>query len=279
MEKIDIFATEIRLKTSQMLRHVGYGHLGAALSTVETLAVLYDEVMRYDVNDPESMERDWFVLSKGHGGPSYYATLSLKGFFADEELFTLNQNGTNLPSHPDRLRVRGVDVTTGSLGQGVSQAVGVAKGLKVQDIDRNVFCIVGDGECNEGQVFEAAQFAVSKKLDNFVLYIDDNKKQLDGTTEAISIHYDFKKVFEALGFNAVMVDGSSTTEILKATRAAIKNKNGKPHCIVLDTTKSQGIKYFEEMSDNHHVRFDDQGLKELDKAIAQMKEELSNGNA
>lgn len=279
MEKLERFATEIRLKTSQMLRHVGYGHLGAALSTVETLAVLYDEVMKYDVNDPESMDRDWFVLSKGHGGPSYYATLSMKGFFDDEELFTLNQNGTNLPSHPDRLRVRGVDVTTGSLGQGVSQAVGVAKGLKVQNIDRNVFCIVGDGECNEGQVFEAAQFAVSKRLDNFILYIDDNKKQLDGTTEEISIHYDFEKVFKALGFNATKVDGSSTSEILEATHKALAHKDGKPHCIVLDTTKSQGIKYFEDMKDNHHVRFDEEGLKELDKAILKMEEVLANGNA
>lgn len=279
MKNLDLFATEIRLKSSEMLLNMGYGHLGASLSTIETLAVLYGEVMKYDPKNPKADDRDWFVLSKGHGATSYYAALSLVGFFPDEILFTLNQNGTTLPSHPDRLTVKGVDVTTGSLGQGISQAVGVAKGLKIQGKENNVFCIVGDGECNEGQVFEAAQFAVSKELDNFVLYIDDNKKQLDGTTAEVSIHYDFEKVFGALGFDSVYVDGSSTSAILEATNAAIANKNGKPKCIVLDTTKCQGIKYFEDMADNHHIRFGDADRAELEAAIAEMKEEVSNGNA
>lgn len=271
-------ATRIRLKTCEMLRHVGFGHLGAALSIVETLAVLYGEVMHIDPKLPESLDRDWFVLSKGHGGPSYYATLALRGYFDESVLFTLNQNKTTLPSHPDRLKVNGVDVTTGSLGQGISQAVGVAKGLKIQDISRNVYCIVGDGECNEGQVWEAVQFAVSQKLDNFYLFVDDNKKQLDGYREAISLRANFKELFEAFGFDTRAVNGNSTNDIKEAILAAQQVK-GIPHCIVLDTIKAQGIPYFETMLDNHHIRFTAQDLAELDQAMDQMRRGLEHGNA
>lgn len=240
------FATEIRILTSEALLHAGFGHLGAALSIVETLAVLYNKIMRYDVANPKSMDRDWFVLSKGHGGPSYYATLALKGFIAQETMFTLNQNGTTLPSHPDRQLINGVDITTGSLGQGISQAAGVAKGLQLQNINRDVYCIVGDGECNEGQVWEAAQFAVNQKLDNFFLFIDDNKKQLDGYRKDISFDVDFVKLFDTLGFDTQLVDGTSTDAIEQAI-VSTKKVKGKPHCIVLDTIKCQGIPYFEQM--------------------------------
>lgn len=272
------FATKIRLKTCEMLLHTGYGHLGAALSIVETLAVLYDKIMTIDPNNPELTNRDWFVLSKGHGGPSYYATLALKGFFKEEKLFTLNQNNTELPSHPDWLKIEGVDVTTGSLGQGVSQAVGVAKGLQIQNKESFVYCIVGDGECNEGQVYEAAIFAVAENLDNFILFVDNNKKQLDGYTSDISIKYDFKTFFETLGFDAYSVDGNNVNEIEAAIRQAQKVSN-KPHCIVLDTTKCQGIPYFENMLDNHHIRFNEQDKAHLIEAINLMKEELNHGNA
>lgn len=272
------FATKIRLKTCEMLRHVGFGHLGAALSIVETLAVLYSEMMHIDPKNPESMDRDWFVLSKGHGGPSYYATLALRGYFDESELFTLNQNETTLPSHPDRLKVKGVDVTTGSLGQGISQAVGVAKGLQIQDIDRKVYCVIGDGECNEGQVWEAVQFAVSQNLDNFYLFVDDNKKQLDGFREAISLRANFKELFEAFGFDTRTVNGGST-EAIKAAIIGAQQVLGKPHCIVLDTIKAQGIPYFETMADNHHIRFTAEDLAELDKAIDRMRRGLEHGNA
>ena len=280
MKKLDLFATEIRLKSSEMLLNMGYGHLGASFSIIETLAALYSgELMKFDPKNPKMEDRDWFVLSKGHGATSYYATLSLLGYFDDSILYTLNHNGTSLPSHPDRLKVVGVDATTGSLGQGVSQAVGIAKGLKIQNKNNRVFSIIGDGEANEGQVFEAAQFAVSKKLDNFVLYIDDNKKQLDGTTDEISIHYNFKNVFEALGFDAVDVDGADAHAILDATQNLLAKQNGKPKCIVLDTVKGQGIEYFAELKDNHHVRFTDSEKELLAEAIATMKEEINNGNA
>ena len=144
-------ACEIRIATLKSLIHLGFGHFGGCMSVVETLAVLYGEVMNIDPGDPDWPERDYFVLSKGHAGPALYSTLALKGYFPVAELSTLNQNGTRLPSHPDRLKTRGVDATTGSLGQGISIAGGMALSHKLAQRTTRVFCIVGDGELNEGQ--------------------------------------------------------------------------------------------------------------------------------
>ncbi|WP_231723292.1 hypothetical protein [Caviibacter abscessus] len=145
MKDTKIFARKIRINILKMLINLGFGHYGGSLSCVETLAVLYNEVMKFDPNNPNSCERDYLVLSKGHAGPALYATLALKGFFPLEDLLTLNINGTNLPSHPDRLKTKGVDITTGSLGQGISIASGIAKALKIQQKENRVFCIIGDG--------------------------------------------------------------------------------------------------------------------------------------
>lgn len=272
------FAAQIRLKTCEMLLHAGFGHLGGALSIVETLAVLYGSVMKLDPQRPDLKDRDWFVLSKGHGGPSYYAALALKGYFDESVLFTLNQNGTSLPSHPDRLKIRGVDVTTGSLGQGVSQAAGIAKGLRIQKLPGRVYCIVGDGECNEGQVWEAVQFAAMQRLDNFVLFVDDNKKQLDGYRRDVSLEADLAEIFRAFGYNTQTVDGADAQAIESAVCTA-QTVEGKPHCIVLDTKKCQGIAYFEQLPDNHHIRFNEAEKKELQAAIDGMKRGLGYGNA
>ena len=258
------FAKEIRLKTLEMLRHTGFGHIGASMSIVETLAVLFNEKMTQD---------DWFVLSKGHGGPSYYATLHLKGHFEEAMLFTLNQNGTHLPSHPDRLLIPGVQVTTGSLGQGISQAVGVAKGLKMQGLKGNVYCIVGDGEFNEGQVSEAIQFASQQKLDNFYLFIDHNKKQLDGYTNEVSSHLNYEALLAVYGYETKTIKGDDVTAI--SQELSKFHEQGKPKGIVLDTIKGQGVPYFENLLDNHHVRFSEEELGILDEAIENLKKELA----
>jgi transketolase len=155
------------------------------MSVVETLAVLYGAVMKIDPADPDWPERDYFVLSKGHAGPALYSTLAIKGYFPMEELSTLNQNGTRLPSHPDRLKTRGVDATTGSLGQGISIAGGMALSHKLAGRANRVFCIVGDGELNEGQCWEAFQFIAHHRLNNLTVFVDWNKLQLDGRLDEI----------------------------------------------------------------------------------------------
>lgn len=251
MEK---FAKNIRKETLKMLLNRGFGHIGGAMSIVETLAVLYSN-MKINPKDPKNLDRDFLVLSKGHAGPSLYATLALKGFFPLETLMTLNDNGTILPSHPDRNLTPVIDMTTGSLGQGVSAAVGIALGLLRDGSERQVYCIVGDGELNEGQCWEAIQFAANSKLTNFTLLVDNNKKQLDGTTDEICETFSILEKLRSFGFHSMQVKGNSVGEI----ETALKSDNfGKPKAIVLDTIKGQGVKYFEDLKANHHVRFNDE---------------------
>lgn len=268
-EEIQNFATDIRKETLKMLLHRGFGHLGGAMSIVETLAVVYSR-MKIDKDNPKMADRDYFILSKGHAGPALYSTLALKGFFSLDTLNTLNVNGTILPSHPDKRLTPGIDMTTGSLGQGISVAVGLSIGLKRDKSPRKVYCIVGDGELNEGQCWEAIQFAAHNKLNNFVLFIDNNKKQLDGTVEEICKTFDFVEKLQSFGFDAVRVDGKSVEAIDKA----LELQKDKPLCIVLDTIKGQGVKYFEELKSNHHVRFSDEQKKILEEAIKDLERGL-----
>lgn len=273
MNECEVFATKIRLETCKMLKERGFGHLGGALSIVEVLAVLFNDVMNINPQNPKYIDRDYFVLSKGHGGPSYYATLALKGYFDVEELKTINNDNTNIPSHPDRLKTIGVDVSTGSLGQGISLAVGLAKGFAMSNKINQVYTIVGDGECNEGQVWEAFQFVAHHKLDNLLIFIDENHKQLDGLTKDVLNPFDLAKKVESFGLYVQRVDGSSITAIKDAIAEA-KNKTGIPCCIVLDTIKGQGIPYFEKLADNHHIRFDGESNYQLDKAIQVLTRQL-----
>lgn len=165
------FATEIRIGTIESIKSRGFGHVGGTLSMADTLAVLYKKFMNVDANDPQKADRDKLVCSKGHAGPAVYATLALCGFFPYEQLKTLNQPGTKLPSHCDK-KLAGIDATTGSLGQGTSQAVGIALADKLQGHDSKTYVVVGDGELNEGQCWEAAMFTAGKKLDNLTWFID-----------------------------------------------------------------------------------------------------------
>ncbi len=275
-EDLKLFSAQIRLETCKMLAHRGFGHLGGALSIVETLSVLFGSKMKVDPKHPDWSGRDYFVLSKGHAGPSYYATLALKGYFPKDVLYTLNENGTILPSHPDRLRTPGVDTTTGSLGQGISLAVGIAKALKLDGIPNKVYSIVGDGECNEGQVWEAFQFAAHQKLDNLIVFIDENRKQLDGLTVDVNNPFDLRAKMEAFGFYALRVDGSSEQAISDAIDDCF-NHPGQALCIVLDTVKGQGVDYFEKLADNHHIRFASDSKAELEKAIEELEKVVSLG--
>lgn len=252
---------------------MGFGHYGGSLSIVETLAVLYGEKMNVSPETKDDPDRDYFVLSKGHGGPSLYATLFLRGFFEEEWLYTLNKNGTNLPSHPDRNKIPGVDMTTGSLGQGISAATGIALGNRLAGRESYTYCIVGDGELNEGQCWEAIQMAAHHKLDRLIVFVDDNKMQLDGPTAEINNPFDFVEKFAAFGFASERVDGSSIEEISAAVDRA-KKVQGKPVAIVLDTIKGQGIPYLEEMENNHHLRPDEKMNESIREAIEVLEKEI-----
>lgn len=228
----------------------GFGHIGGSLSVCDLLAVLYSKVMKYKVDDPKWPERDKLVCSKGHAGPAIYATLALKGFFPKEELATLNRPHTNLPSHCDKNKTPGVDCTTGSLGQGTSQAVGMALGDKLKGRDCRTFLIVGDGEINEGQCWEAAMFTAAKKITNLIWIVDDNKKQLDGPTAEVLPTYDLRAKFEAFGFDAVRVPGNDVCALHKALTKKVEDK---PIAIIMDNVKGSGVKAIEETAANHSM--------------------------
>ncbi len=267
------FAKKIRYYTLKELNNIGYGHYGGALSIIETLAVLYGKYLNVDPKNPNSMDRDFFILSKGHAGPSYYATLAIKGFFPLEKLMTLNANGTRLPSHPDRNYVEGVDMTTGSLGQGISVAAGAAYKFKYSDKPNRVYTIVGDGELNEGQCWEAIQFIAHNKLNNLTIFVDDNKKQLDGYTDDICKTFDFVEKFKAFGLNSFKVDGNDVNAIDKAINEAINYKDTAT-VIVLDTIKGQGVKLVEDTMDNHHIRLSDTQKVDLSEFVNKLENEL-----
>ncbi|MEH6941081.1 transketolase [Bacillus sp. JJ722] len=253
MNELEQFRDEMRLLTLKELYKRGFGHYGGSLSVIETLTILYGEVMKVDPANPTWEDRDFLVLSKGHAGPALYAALALKGFFPEEMLYTLNNNGTHLPSHPDRTLTPGIDMTTGSLGQGISVATGVALSHKLTGKSNYTYSIVGDGELNEGQCWEAFQFAAHHKLNNLIVFIDDNKKQLDGLTTDIINPFDFAEKMKAFGFFTMRVDGSSLEEIYEAILRG-KSQTEQPVAIVLDTIKGQGVPYIEQMESNHHIR-------------------------
>ncbi|MBO1720446.1 transketolase [Extibacter sp. GGCC_0201] len=250
------FATQIRIGTVEAIKSRGFGHIGGALSICDALAVLYGSQMRVDPGNPKMPQRDKLVCSKGHAGPSIYATLALKGFYPYEEIQTLNQPGTRFPSHCDFRKTPGVDMTTGSLGQGTSLAVGIALADKLKKHDCRTFLIVGDGELNEGQCWEAFMFAAAKKLSNLVVLIDWNKKQLDGYTENVLRNEDLDSKMAAFGFETAKVDGNHVGAVYEALERTREGKD-KPFAIVLDTTKGYGVTEIEETMNNHSMAVDE----------------------
>ena len=243
-------ALQIRIGAVEEFKARGFGHIGGSLSVCDELAALYGKVMRYDPKNPKWPERDKLVCSKGHAGPAVYAALAIKGFFPYDDIKTLNQPGTNFPSHCDRNKTPGVDMTTGSLGQGTSLAVGMALGDRLKGRDSRTYLIVGDGESNEGQVWEAAMFTAGKKLTNLFWIVDDNKKQLDGPTETVLPLFDLRAKFEAFGFDAVRVDGGDPAAICEALTAPVGDR---PRAVILDNIKGRGVKDVEETAANHSM--------------------------
>ena len=271
--EIKKLAKDIRLSMLKMLLNLGFGHFGGSLSVVETLAVLYGAVMKIDPKNPNWEGRDYMVLSKGHAGPALYAALAIKGYFPKEELMTLNVNGTHLPSHPDRLLTKGVDATTGSLGQGVSLATGIAMAEKISGKDNRVFTILGDGELNEGQCWEAFQFIAHHNLNNLTVFVDYNKLQLDGTLEEIIKPFSLTEKFKAFGFDSVEVKGDDIEGIYNLLKNP-RGENERPLAVILDTKKGQGVKYIENLKNSHHLRLTDEVKAEIEKAVAELEGEV-----
>lgn len=274
VKELKRFATEIRLETMKEFKKRGFGHVGGALSIVETLAVLYGKVMNIDPKNPRWEERDWLVLSKGHAGPSLYATLALKGYFPLDVLMTLNNGGSSLPSHCDRNLTPGIDMTTGSLGQGASSAIGIALGNRIDKKSCFTYLIVGDGECDEGQVWEAVLFAAHHKLDNLIMFIDNNKKQLDGYLKEINDLGNIGEKLKTFNWHVQDVNGADVLEIYDAIEIAKKSK-GQPSVIVLDTIKGQGIPFVEDLYLNHHIVVSE---KAADEAIIELQNQLEQYN-
>lgn len=264
-------SADIRIKTILALTAAGYGHIGGAMSICDVLGVLYGGVMNIRPEDPGWEARDYFVLSKGHCGAALYAALALLGYFSLEALDTINQAGTMLPSHCDCLKTPGVDMSTGSLGQGVSCAVGIALANKLKNLGSYTYAIIGDGESQEGQVWEAIDMAVQAELGHFILFIDDNKKQLDGDVKE---HRDKKQVLsmlQAAGMYAVRIPGYDAEHILHAINQAKQQE--KPSAIILDTYKSLGYLPGESKYFNHYMTMDAetsrQAIEEIEKRLAE----------
>jgi transketolase len=259
-------AKEIRIKTIDSIGFLGVGHIGGAMSIVELLTILYYRKMNIDPMNPKMADRDKLVLSKGHAGPALYSTLAQKGFFPEEWLHTLNQGGTRLPSHCDMNMTPGIDMTTGSLGQGLSSAIGLALAMRLDKIDRNVFAIIGDGESQEGQNWEAAMAASQFKLNKLIAFTDYNKMQIDGYTKDIMPIDDLEAKWSAFGWNTDRIDGHDFKALDIAIDNARRSKE-KPTMIILDTIKGKGCSFAEGKLTNHNMTFSYEQAKEAIRAL------------
>lgn len=265
--KLKEIAKEIRRKTLLCAGSSGEGHLGGALSITDVLAVLYHEKMNIDPQNPNMKGRDRLIVSKGHSGPAVYAALASRGFFPEEWLLTLNSLGTRLPSHCDMNKTPGIDMTTGSLGQGLSAAVGCAIGSKLCNDGATIYCIIGDGESHEGQIWEAAMYGAQKKTDNLIAFTDNNHKQIDGETNAICSLGDLEKKWSAFGWYTQVVNGHDVVALSNAIDLARAAEG--PSMILMDTIKGRGVQSIIDMGiDNHHFEvsqeFIEHALSELE---------------
>ncbi len=226
------------------------GHPGGSLSIADIISYLYFKEMNIDPANPAMPERDRFVLSKGHAAPALYSVMAQRGYFPVEELKTLRKIDSRLQGHPSMKCLPGIDISTGSLGQGISAACGMALGAKLQNADFRVYSILGDGEIEEGQVWEAAMYAAAKKLDNLVAFVDNNNLQIDGTVEEVNSPYPIPVKFAAFGWNVIEIDGHSFDDIENALNAARECK-GMPTAIVAKTVKGKGVSFMENQVNWH----------------------------
>jgi transketolase len=267
-------SADIRIAAINGICEAGFGHIGGSMSVADALAALYGSVMRYDPARPDWPERDYLVMSKGHSGPGLYAALAIAGFFPMDWLKTINKPYTNLPSHCDRRRTPGVDMTTGSLAQGISAAAGIALGNLLDGLGNYTYCIVGDGELQEGQAWEAVQFAAHRRLGNFIVLVDNNKKQLDGPLDEICQPFSIEDKFRAFHWYARAVKGYDAYDIERGISEAKRQAPSRPKAIVLDTLKGIGCSFAENAPMNHYMTVD---RAMADEAIAEIERRLREG--
>ena len=260
-------AEEVRLGILEGTYNAGSGHPGGSLSCADIMTYLYFVELKVDPANPKWEDRDRFVLSKGHAAPALYSALSLRGFFPREDIKTLRQIDSHLQGHPDMNKTPGVDISTGSLGIGVSNACGMAIAAKLQGKDYRVFAITGDGELQEGQIWESAMFASHYKLDNLIVFADANKLQIDGRTTDVMSPEPIDKRFEAFGWNVTRINGHDFDAIEAAVEAA-KLVKGKPSVIVCDTVKGKGVSFMEDKAGWHGVA---PKKDEYEAAVAEVK--------
>ncbi len=256
LREFDRLANEIRHVVTDIICRSGSGHIGGALSLVEIVVTLYHRIMQVRPKEPLWPDRDRFVLSKGHAGPVVYAVLAYLGYFPKSWLPTLNADGTRLPSHMDQIQTPGVDLSTGSLGQGISGACGLALAAKLDGRKHNVFCIIGDGESNEGQVWEAALFAAHNRLDNLVCICDYNKLQIDGTTDQVLSLEPLTDKWRAFGWEVFEMNGHDWAEIHATLRQAVAVR-GKPAMVIAHTIKAKGCTPLEGKAESHNIKVAD----------------------
>lgn len=247
------------------------GHPGGSLSIAEILTYLYFKEMNIDPKNPDMHERDRFVLSKGHAAPALYSVMAQRGYLPVEELKTLRKVDSRLQGHPSMRYLPGIDISSGSLGQGISAACGMALGGKLKNADFRVYTILGDGEIEEGQVWEAAMYAAAKKLDNLVAFVDNNNLQIDGTVEEVNSPYPIPEKFVAFGWNVIEIDGHSYDEIESALNSARACK-GKPTAIIAKTVKGKGVSYMENQVNWHGAA---PNAEQYETAMNELKEVLN----
>mgnify|MGYP003086523184 FL=1 len=271
MNKLELMKTanEVRKGIVTAVHSAKSGHPGGSLSAADIYTYLYFEEMNIDPKDPKKADRDRFVLSKGHTAPGYYSTLAHRGFFPVEDLTTLRKVGSYLQGHPDMKHIPGVDMSSGSLGQGISAAVGMAISAKLSNDDYRVYTLLGDGEIQEGQVWEASMLAGHRKLDNLVVIIDNNNLQIDGKITDVNSPYPIDKKFEAFNFHVINIDGNDFDQIEAAFKEARKTK-GMPTAIIAKTIKGKGVSFMEDQAGWHGKAPNDeqyaQAMEELEKA-------------
>ena len=262
MDKLKLMKTanEVRKGIVTSIHSAKAGHPGGSLSAADLFTYLYFEELNVDPKDPKKADRDRFVLSKGHTAPGLYAALAEKGFFPKEDLITLRHTGSYLQGHPDMKCIPGVDMSSGSLGQGVSAAVGMAIAAKISGDDYRVYTLLGDGEIQEGQVWEAAMLASHHKLDNLLVIVDNNNLQIDGEITKVNSPYPIDKKFEAFNFHVINIDGNDFDQIDAAFKEA-KSVKGRPTVIIAKTVKGKGVSFMENQAGWHGKAPNDEEFK------------------
>ena len=269
-KELQMIATKIRMAIIEGTYNAKSGHPGGSLSIADEMAYLYWKELNIDPANPDWAQRDRFVLSKGHAAPALYGALAHRGFFPVEQIATLRKSDSMLQGHPDMKKIPGVDMSSGSLGQGISCAVGMALAAKLDKADWRVYTILGDGEIGEGQVWEAAMFASAKGLDNLVVVVDNNNLQIDGSVEEVNSPYPIPEKFAAFGFHVIEIDGHDLDQI-EAAYAEAKTVVGKPTCIVQKSVKGKGVSFMENQCSWHGTA---PNKEQYDAAMAELSARL-----